>query len=75
MMAAQNILLAAHALGLGTCLVGFASSAMQREERIARDLGIPPGETVRAVIAVGHPAVRYERTTGRLDAPIRITRR
>jgi hypothetical protein len=54
-----------HALGLGTCLVGFAVSAMQKDGRIKDLLKIPREEAVHAVIAVGHPAVTYQRLTGR----------
>ncbi len=74
LMAAQNIVLAAHAEGLGTCLVGFAVEAMARRPSIGRLLGIPAGETVRAVIAVGHPAVTYPRPSGRIRVEPRIFR-
>jgi nitroreductase/NAD-dependent dihydropyrimidine dehydrogenase PreA subunit len=65
LLAAQNILLGAHALGLGTCLIGFAVSAMQKDGRIKAVLKIPAEENVHAVIALGHPAVTYQRLTGR----------
>ncbi|MCU0562168.1 MAG: nitroreductase family protein [Desulfobacterales bacterium] len=65
LLAAQNLLLAAHALGLGTCLIGFAVSAMQKDPRIKERLGIPRAERVHAVVAVGYPAVAYRRLTGR----------
>jgi len=41
LLATQNILLGAHALGLGTCLIGFAVSAMQKDVRIKDLLKIP----------------------------------
>jgi nitroreductase/NAD-dependent dihydropyrimidine dehydrogenase PreA subunit len=65
LLATQNILLGAHALGLGTCLIGFAVSAIQRDGRIKDLLKISRKESVHAVIAVGHPAVTYQRLTGR----------
>jgi nitroreductase/NAD-dependent dihydropyrimidine dehydrogenase PreA subunit len=65
LLATQNILLGAHALGLGTCLIGFAVSAMQKDVRIKDLLKIPRDEHVHAVIAVGHPAVTYQRLAGR----------
>ena len=68
LLATQNILLGAHALGLGTCLIGFAVSAMQKDGRIKDLLKIPREENVHAVIAVGHPAVTYQRLTGRKKA-------
>jgi nitroreductase/Pyruvate/2-oxoacid:ferredoxin oxidoreductase delta subunit len=72
LLATQNILLGAHALGLGTCLIGFAASAMQRDARIKDVLKIPREERVHAVIAVGHPAVAYQRLTGRRKTVCRI---
>jgi nitroreductase/NAD-dependent dihydropyrimidine dehydrogenase PreA subunit len=68
LLATQNILLGAHALGLGTCLIGFAVSAMQKDSRIKNLLKIPREENVHAVIAIGHPAVTYQRVTGRKKA-------
>jgi nitroreductase/Pyruvate/2-oxoacid:ferredoxin oxidoreductase delta subunit len=65
LLAAQNILLAAHTLGLGTCLIGFAVSAIQKEPRIKDRLKIPREENVHAVIALGYPAVAFQRLTGR----------
>jgi nitroreductase/NAD-dependent dihydropyrimidine dehydrogenase PreA subunit len=70
-MASQNLVLAAEALGLGTCLIGFASIAMGRDPSIAPVIGIPADETVHAVVAVGHPAVTYLRLTGRRPIVIR----
>jgi nitroreductase/Pyruvate/2-oxoacid:ferredoxin oxidoreductase delta subunit len=72
LLATQNILLGAHALGLGTCLIGFAASAMQKDGRIKDVLKIPREERVHAVIAVGHPAVAYQRLTGRRKTLCRI---
>jgi nitroreductase/Pyruvate/2-oxoacid:ferredoxin oxidoreductase delta subunit len=71
-LATQNILLGAHALGLGTCLIGFAASAIQQDRRIKDGLKIPRVETVHAVIAVGHPTVAYQRLTGRKKAVSRF---
>lgn len=65
LLATQNILLATHAMGLGSCLIGFAVEAMRRDARIAARLGIPKEETIHSVIALGWPAVRYQRLTGR----------
>jgi nitroreductase/NAD-dependent dihydropyrimidine dehydrogenase PreA subunit len=72
LLATQNMLLGAHALGLGTCLIGFAVSAMQKDGRIKAALSIPREETVHAVIALGHPAVTYQRLAGRRRAAVRF---
>jgi nitroreductase len=47
--ATENILLAAHAMGLGTCWVGAF-----REEPVKEALKIPPGIRPVALIPVGH---------------------
>jgi len=65
LLAAQNIVLAAEAMGLGTCLVGFAVEAMANDPRIKREIGIPPDERIYAVIAVGHPKAPWKRPAGR----------
>ena len=64
-LATQNILLAAHAMGLGTCLIGFAVEAMRYDKRVQDSLGIPRRDRVASVIALGYPAIRYQRPTGR----------
>jgi len=71
LLAAQNIALAAHAMGIGTCLIGFAVEAMRRDRSIQRSLGIPETEDIHAVITMGKPAVTYLRPAGRKPARIR----
>ncbi|NLN62487.1 MAG: 4Fe-4S binding protein [Myxococcales bacterium] len=61
LLAAQNILLAAETLKLGTCLIGFAVEAMKRDRDILRQLGIAEDETVYAVIALGWPQYAWLR--------------
>lgn len=70
LLATQNILLAAHSMGLGSCLIGFAVAAMKRDPAVRRSLGIP-AEEVHAVIALGYPAETYQRTAGRKKAALR----
>ncbi len=72
LLASQNILLAAHALGLGSCLIGFAVEAMKHDRNIARKLGIPDEENVHAVIALGWPEETYRKVCGRKRPVVRI---
>ena len=65
LLATQNILLAAHSMGLGTCLIGFAVEAMKQDVTIKRILGIPDDEKVYSVIALGYPDEKYQRIAGR----------
>ena len=63
--ATQNILLAAHSMGLCSCLIGFAVVAMKRDRSIQRFIGIPAEEEVHAVIALGYSDEVYQRVAGR----------
>jgi nitroreductase/Pyruvate/2-oxoacid:ferredoxin oxidoreductase delta subunit len=72
LLATQNILLGAHSLGLGTCLIGFAVSAMQKDAGIKDGLDIPREEAVYSVIATGYPAVIYQRLAGRRKPLVRF---
>ena len=65
LLATQNMLLAAHCMGVGTCLVGFAKDALENDRKIKASIGIPVRETVYAVIALGYPDEDYQRSAGR----------
>src|SRR5208283_185937 len=53
LLATQNILLAAHSMGLGSCLIGYAVAAMKKDTSIQQSIGIPSEEKIHAVIALG----------------------
>jgi nitroreductase/NAD-dependent dihydropyrimidine dehydrogenase PreA subunit len=74
LLATQNILLGAHAMGLGSCLIGFAVSALKNDPAMMRRLGIPAGEAVHAVIALGYPGANetYHRLPGRKALSCRV---
>ena len=50
-VAAQTFCLAAHALGLGTVIMGVFD-----EDKVKQVVTIPEGQKVAALIAIGHPA-------------------
>ncbi|WP_429925707.1 nitroreductase family protein (plasmid) [Agrobacterium vitis] len=54
-LAAENLMLTAHAHGLGSCWIGFAQRWLETEEG-ARAIGVPQGFVPVAPIIVGHPA-------------------
>jgi nitroreductase len=57
--AAYNITILAHAMGLGTCFIGYASETMNKVGKIKRSCGIPDKNRVHAVLAVGYPAQSF----------------
>jgi nitroreductase len=53
-LAAENLMLAAHGLGLGSCVIGSAVAALN-EADVKRELGIPADSTAVAPLIVGTP--------------------
>ena len=73
LLATGHMLLGAHSMGLGTCLIGFVIEAMCRDRTIARSLGIPDNEIPYAVIAIGWPDETYQQVAGRKPVVIRYS--
>jgi len=65
LLASQNICLAAHTMGYGTCLIGFVVEALRRDPRIKKLLGVPADERIYSVIALGKSLERYRKPAGR----------
>ncbi len=60
-LAAENLLLAAHGLGLGTCPIGYARPWLDLPE-IKRELGVPEQYQAVFPLVVGYPAGPTEPT-------------
>ncbi len=56
--AVQNLMLAAHALGLATCLTVHGSTPTRGEPEVKEILGIPEQVKVACLVYLGYPAVR-----------------
>lgn len=72
LLATQNILLAAHVMGLGSCLIGFVVEAMRRNPGMKRKMEIEEGEEIYSVIALGYPDIIYHRVANRKSVVPRI---
>jgi NADPH-dependent glutamate synthase beta subunit-like oxidoreductase/nitroreductase/NAD-dependent dihydropyrimidine dehydrogenase PreA subunit len=66
----QNMVLAAHSLGLGTCYVGFVANALNLDPitkaKFGKKLGLEwPYNSVSIVITLGYPAVQVDKPVDR----------
>ncbi|MFI4974933.1 MAG: nitroreductase family protein [Caulobacterales bacterium] len=71
-LAAENLMLAAHAGGLGSCWIGFAEGWLREPEGKAA-LGLPDQARVVAPIILGHPRSRPQ-SPGRRSPEVRWIR-
>ena len=69
-IATQNMLLAAHALGLGTCWIGSYNSTY--EESVKEILEIPKNRRVLSIISIGYPAESPTKTRKELREIVSI---
>ncbi len=56
--AVQNLMLAAHATGLATCLTVHGSTPTRGEPEVKKILGVPEHVKVACLVYLGYPAVR-----------------
>ena len=56
--AVQNLMLAAHALGLGSCLTAHGSTSTRGEPEVKKILGIPDHIKVACLVYLGYPRVK-----------------
>lgn len=64
-LAAMQTMLGAHVRGLGTFYNGYVLTALVRSKRNREALGMRPGDTPGAVLALGRPAVTYHKVPPR----------
>jgi len=68
--AAANIMLVAHGMGLGTCLIGFLVGPARYNPAIAAAAGVPTRNEIGAALVVGHPRHAFRRIPPRREPPI-----
>lgn len=69
-IAAANITNYAHALGLGTCFIGFLTVAARFDRKLRGLLEIPKGQTLYASLVMGYPMFSHPRIAPRKPAAV-----
>lgn len=69
-LAASRMELMANALGLGVCFVGFFVRAVEQSDELRQLLQIDETSRIITSLAIGYPAVTYQRTAPRQAAVV-----
>jgi nitroreductase len=69
--AAQNMMLAAKSLDIGSCWIGFADIVLNKSIKIKKKLGIPLSNKIIATIALGYPEKFPKNALPRKDSDIK----
>jgi nitroreductase len=69
-MALNNANLAAETLGLGCFYAGFVVIASDRDDSIARHVGLPETHKIYGALAMGHPRLKFKKWPERKAARI-----
>lgn len=64
-IAAGSIINYAHALGLGTCFIGFMILALNYSKKMRKLVQLPEGRKAHACIVIGYPAYSHVKTASR----------
>jgi nitroreductase/NAD-dependent dihydropyrimidine dehydrogenase PreA subunit len=65
--AMDYLMIQAHAMGLGSCVIG---EALYAPVPAARYLKLPDGMRLHSTITLGYPAIKYKRTVSRVAAKV-----
>ncbi len=68
---AQNMILVAHSLGLGTCYNGYAATALKYLPGMRKRFGIEYPWKVATTIAVGYARVKTDKAVARETVPVK----
>jgi nitroreductase/NAD-dependent dihydropyrimidine dehydrogenase PreA subunit len=63
--ATYNIMLVAEREGLGSCQIGIAEMAIQRNRKLRRAIGLPEGRRAQIALVVGVPQYQFRRVVPR----------
>ncbi len=54
-LAAENMMLAARSLGIGSCWIGFADMVINKDRKLMDKIGVPKGYKIMAHLVFGYP--------------------
>ena len=69
-LAAQAIMYYAQSMGIGSCMIGFAGTALNIKRSIRSALGIDGSQKIGLVFTLGYPDVKYLRLPIRKPIPV-----
>ncbi len=69
--ASYHLILAAETLGLGTCLIGYITSAAARSPQIRNAVELPAAHQIYSTLAIGYSAERFGRLVPRHPPNVR----
>jgi len=67
---ATYTMLAAHALGLGACMIGIVPNAINKDPEVREMFGIPAQHEAIMSVIIGYPKYTYQRTIIRKKQPV-----
>ena len=70
-IAATLAMTAAHALGLGTCALGFPGPVLQHSGKLRKKYGLPERIQPGMCLAIGHPVLKFHRGLRRRFVDVR----
>jgi nitroreductase/NAD-dependent dihydropyrimidine dehydrogenase PreA subunit len=70
-LAMAHIMLQAHALGLGTCIIGYFITAAERDPSIIKRLDVPQQNKIFTCCTVGYPGLTFRKLVQRKPPAVR----
>ena len=70
-LAMAHIILQAQAMGLGTCIIGYFLTAVERDPSIVKELEIPKENKIFTCCTVGYPAIIFRKLVPRKTPAVR----
>ncbi len=70
-LAMSHIMFQAHAMGLGTCIIGYFITAAERDPSIVKELEIPKENKIFTCCTVGYPVLKFRKLVQRRPPSVR----